>query len=89
MTTYKFPDVTIDITFNRETITAKGYEWATNLTSEDEDDTSYVLSHQQTYSGYTLSEVLCKSLMDMDRADDWDEAINMVEAIGIDYVSND
>lgn len=91
MTTYKFPDdVTIEITFNRETITAEGFEWVANLTpDEDDDEYGYFLTYQQNYSGYTLPEVLCKSLIDMDRAEDWDEAISMVEAIGIDYVSSD
>jgi hypothetical protein len=85
---FVFPeeDVRLEVVFNRETITVEGYENVISL-SEDEEDGTY-LTHLEHYSGYTLSECLCKALIDMDRASDWSEAIYMVEEIGVPYVSD-
>lgn len=41
------------------------------------------------FSGYTLSECLCKSLMDMGIAEEWDEAIIIVEEMGVPYVTDE
>ena len=80
-------DIRLEVIFNRETITVEGYEEVISL-SEDEEDGTY-LTHLEHYSGYTLSECLCKALMAMDRASDWSEAIEMIEEIGIPYVSDE
>ena len=86
---FVFPeeDVRLEVVFNRETITVEGYENVVCL-SENEEDGEY-LTHLEHYSGYTLSECLCKALIDMDRASDWPEAIEMLGSIGIEYVSDE
>lgn len=46
-------------------------------------------THSQRYSGYTLSECLCKALIAMKVTADWPEAIAMIERAGIPYVTDD
>jgi hypothetical protein len=86
---FVFPeeDVRLEVIFNRETITVEGYENVVSL-SEDEEDGEY-LTHLEHYSGYTLSECLCKALIDMDRASDWPEAIELIESVGVAYVTDE
>lgn len=88
-------DVSLHVTFNRETVTVHGYRWldggfhSIDEDDMDEDGGELALIHDETYSGYTLAECLCKSLIDMDVAEDWDEAIPLVESLGIPYVTDD
>ena len=79
----KYADTaSLHVTFNRETVSVDGYRYL----DEDMHVTDTVIAggndvylmSQETYSGYTLSECLCKSLIDMQIADDWDEAITIV-----------
>lgn len=90
----KYADTaSLHVTFNRETITVDGYRYL------DEDmhvmDTvicggsDVYLMSQETYSGYTLSECLCKSLMDMGIAEEWDEAIMIVKEMGVPYETDE
>jgi hypothetical protein len=93
MTTYTIDENTrLEVTFNRETITVDGYEWVDAVGLEDDDSyepAGVFLTHTDNYSGYTMSECLCKALIDMDKADDWDDAIYMIEAIGVEYVTDE
>lgn len=88
-TIYKLDDeaVTIHVQFHPNTIELTGYQDVTDL-AEDGEDGEY-MTHHEIYSGYTLSECLCKALMDMDRADDWTEAIAMIEEAGIPYETDE
>ena len=85
-------DTRVELIFNRETITAHGYMWDEAQGEEGEDDYQpdgmYFVS-DNTYSGYTPSECIILSLMDIGRVDDWTEGIAMIEAAGIPYVSSD
>jgi hypothetical protein len=46
-------------------------------------------THNQRYSGYTLSECLCKALIALKVAADWPQAIDMIESAGIPYVTDE
>lgn len=79
--------VRVEITFNRETISATGYQDVIEL-SEDGEDGEYMTFHK-VFSGYTVPEILCIALMEMDRAEDWTEAIGIIEEAGICYVTDE
>ena len=80
MKKFTIDDADFHVTFNRETITVEVYTWeeveAYGSNDDDEKD-GYYLTSQQVYSGYTLSECLIKSLMDIGRIDEgeWAEGI--------------
>lgn len=87
-------DTRFSVTFHPNTIELTGYQQVIVLGSGDEDEDDYeedgeYMTHHEIYSGYTLSECLCKALMDMDRADDWAEAIAIIEEAGIPYVTDE
>ena len=67
----------LEVDFGRETLTVDGY-------MPDRDGDTY-RAHHQRYSGYTLSESLCKAVIAMGLAADWDEAIPMIEKAGVPY----
>ena len=83
MSTYTFEQgrVSLDVSMGRETITVDGY-------MQDRDGDTY-RAHSQRYGGYTLSECLCKALIDMGAAPEWEQAIYMIESVGVPYVTDE
>jgi hypothetical protein len=93
---YTVPDAyatqaSLHVTFGTETVTVDGYRYVIELGADDdaEEEEGVFLTSQQRYSGYTLAECLCKSLIDMQIAEDWAEAIVIVEEMGVPYVGSD
>lgn len=43
----------------------------------------------QVFSGYTLAECLCKSLINEGIVSEWEDAIAIVEEMGVPYVTDD
>ena len=93
---YTVPDAyatqaSLHVTFGTETVTVDGYRYVIELGVEDdaEEEEGVFLTSQKRYSGSTLSECLCQSLMDMEIAEDWAEAIIIVEEMGVPYVPNE
>lgn len=90
----KYADTaSLHVTYNRETITVDGYRYLdedmhVNDTVIAGGSDVYLMS-QENYSGYTLSECLCKSLIDMQIAEDWEDAIPIVEEMGVPYVTDE
>jgi len=85
-------DTRVELTFNRETITAHGYTWEDSQGEDWEEDYEperMYLTSDNVYSGYTASECIIKTLMDIGRVDDWTEGIEMIEAAGIPYVTDE
>ena len=68
-----------EVSFGHETTEVTGYEYALEVDGEDD----WFCTFNQRFSGYTLPAMLCKALMDMDKADDWQEAIEMLNEAGI------
>lgn len=83
MSTFTFEQgrVSLEVNMGRETIGVDGY-------IQDPDGDIY-RAHSQRYSGYTLSECLCKALIDMGVAPEWMQAIDMIESAGIPYVTDE
>jgi hypothetical protein len=90
----KYADTaSLHVTFNPNTITVDGYRYldgdmrlkGTVITGGDD---VYFTSHQ-TYSGYTLAECLCKSLIDMQIVEEWADAIMIIEEMGVPYVTDE
>ena len=83
MSTYTFEQgrVSLDVSMGRETITVDGY-------MPDRDGDTY-RAHSQRYGGYTLSECLCKALIAMGVAPEWEQAIYMIESVGVPYVTDE
>jgi hypothetical protein len=49
-----------------------------------------LVTYRANYSGYTLSECLCKALIEIGFAEDWDEAIFIcADQFGVEYESDD
>lgn len=57
----------LNVTFNRETITVNG----------------------TVFSGYSLSECLCKSLINEGIVSEWEDAVAIVEEMGVPYVTDE
>lgn len=45
--------------------------------------------NDRVYSGYTLAECLCKALLEEGIAKEWEDAIYIVEEMGVPYVTDD
>lgn len=74
-----------EVSFGHETTEVTGYEYTLEIGGRDD----WFCTFNQRFSGYTLSEMLCKGLMEMDKADDWEEAIAMIEEAGIPYETDE
>lgn len=91
---FDFDGTRFEVITHPNTIEVTGYQEVIILGSQDEDDEDfeedgeYWVFHE-VFSGYTLSECLCKALMEVDRADDWQEAIAELAEIGVPYVSSE
>lgn len=94
---YTVPDAyatqaSLHVTYGNETVAVDGYRYVIELGADDdaqEEEEGVFLTSQKRYSGYTLSECLCASLIDMEIAEDWPEAIAIVEEMGVPYVTDE
>ena len=85
-------DTRVELTFNRETITAYGYTWEDSWGEDGDDDYEperMYMTSENVYSGYSASECVIKTLMNIGRVDDWPEGIAMIEEAGIEYVPSE
>lgn len=85
-------DTRVELTFNRETITAHGYTYEDAQWDKDDEDhqpEGMYLTSANTYSGHTASECIILTLMDIGRVDEWHEGITMLQAAGIPYVPSE
>jgi hypothetical protein len=80
MSTYTFNNgcIHLDVSTGHETIAIDGYVAFDRSQSEHK-------IHSKRYSGYTLSEAICAALIAMSQADNWLEAIDLIERAGIPY----
>lgn len=94
MNAYKLSeDITIELTHGHETTHAQVWEWVQDAGLPDDDDyepAGLYLVYDRRFSGYTLSEILCKTLIESDNASEWDEAISIVyDKFGIEYETDE
>jgi hypothetical protein len=85
-------DTRLEVEFLPNLIKVYGYSWQDDAGREDEDDfepAGVWCTLEERYIGYTLSECLCKALMEMGIAEDWEDAIPMVEDLGVPYETDE
>lgn len=90
MEIYEIDEARLEVIVHPNVIEVTGYQDVIVLGGDDEDEQDGVyMTHHETYSGYTVSECLCKALMEMDKAAEWHEAIALIEDAGIKYVPSE
>lgn len=85
-------DVRFEVEVHPNFIAVCGYTWCDEVgRPEDEDfeDAGIYCTWDEKYVGYTVSESLCSALVDMSIAEDIDEAIAILEGVGVPYVSSE
>lgn len=85
-TIYEIDGARLEVTVHPNLIEVTGYQDVIDMSGDNDGN---FMTHHERYSGYSVPECLCKSLMAMDRADDWTEAIALIEEAGIPYVTDE
>lgn len=85
-------DTRIEVEFLPNMTKVYGYTWQDscgNMDEEDYEPAGTWLTVTESYIGYTLSECLCKALIEMEVCEDWEDAIPLVESLGVPYETDD
>lgn len=85
-------DTRLEVEILHSMIKVCGYTWQDDAGYPDEPDfepAGIYLTLEERYIGYSLAECLCKALIDMGVAEEWEDAIPMVEDLGVPYETDE
>ena len=85
-------DTRLEVEFLPNLTKVYGYSWQDDAGRPEEDDyepAGVYVTLEERYIGYTLSECLCKALIEMGVCEDWEDAIPLVESLGVPYETDE